>query len=164
MAPRPPIQAVIEVQAEIDETRRNWRMVLFHEDGTPFTGSGGSGVTVEDWQAPTDLSAHFMPNGAAPLGFRKDSLGKVALRGAADVVTAFSWNDTLFTLPPDYRPTQVIEVLQPYHEAFSGGSNMHLWLTINTNGTVKLVTQVGGAVNGAAGSRIVLDGVEFYND
>lgn len=40
MAPRPPIQAVIEEQAEFDTARRNWRMVLFNEDGTPFTGGG----------------------------------------------------------------------------------------------------------------------------
>lgn len=42
MAPRPPIQAVIEAQAELDTDRRNWRMVLFNEDGTPFTGGGAS--------------------------------------------------------------------------------------------------------------------------
>lgn len=38
MAPRPPIQAKIEEQAEFDPTRRHWRMVLFNEDGTPFSG------------------------------------------------------------------------------------------------------------------------------
>jgi hypothetical protein len=41
MAPRPPIQAVIETQAELDEGRRNWRMVLFNEDGTPFLSEDG---------------------------------------------------------------------------------------------------------------------------
>lgn len=208
MAPRPPIQAVIETQAELDEGRRHWRMVLFNEDGTPFLSEdgvlgpttlaaltdvnlagladgdilvwdtttnkwiraaapsgGGAGVTVEDWQAPTDLSAHFSSNAAAPVEFRKDSLGKVTIRGGVDVVSAFSWNDTLFTLPdPDYAPTQVIEVLQPYHETFGGGANMQLWLTVNIDGAVKLITQVGGSVNAGVGSRLILDGIEFYND
>lgn len=46
MTPRPPIQAVIEQVAELDETRRNWRMVLFNPDGTPFLGEDGLvGVT-----------------------------------------------------------------------------------------------------------------------
>lgn len=42
MAPRPPIQAVIEEQAELDAGRRRWRMVLFNPDGSVF-GGGGSG-------------------------------------------------------------------------------------------------------------------------
>jgi hypothetical protein len=41
MAPRPPIQAVIETQAELDEGRRYWRMALFNEDGTPFLSEDG---------------------------------------------------------------------------------------------------------------------------
>jgi hypothetical protein len=43
MTLRPPIQAVIETQPDLDPDRRHWRMVLFNEDGTPFTGSPGDG-------------------------------------------------------------------------------------------------------------------------
>lgn len=42
MVPRPPIQAVIEEQAELVEGRRSWRMALFNEDGTPFSAGGGA--------------------------------------------------------------------------------------------------------------------------
>lgn len=44
MAPRPPMQIVIET-AEYDSTRRSWRMSLFDPDGTPIDLSvvGGEG-------------------------------------------------------------------------------------------------------------------------
>lgn len=42
MAPRPPIQAVIEPQAELDPTRRNWRLALFGPDGEPLAPQDGA--------------------------------------------------------------------------------------------------------------------------
>lgn len=64
MAPRPPIQAVIEDQAELDTGRRNWRMVLFNEDGTPFSGDGSVGEWVEiplinGWTVYSGRSAEY---------------------------------------------------------------------------------------------------------
>lgn len=61
---RPPIQAVIEMQAELETTRRNWRMVLFNEDGTPFTGgSDGGGLDLAAVQAALDDGTLVLPGG-----------------------------------------------------------------------------------------------------
>lgn len=52
---RPPIQAVIEEQAELDPTRRNWRMVFFNPDGTPASTSGATGAKGDTGDSAYDI-------------------------------------------------------------------------------------------------------------
>lgn len=55
MAPRPPIQAVIEEQAELDTKRRSWRMVFFNPDGTPASTSGATGAKGDPGDSAYDI-------------------------------------------------------------------------------------------------------------
>lgn len=84
MAPRPPIQAVIE-QAEFDEKRRMWRMALFTPEGAPIdlTPSVDATVLVADHAADT-TDVHGIPD--TSLLVVKDSSDRVALGAASAAV------------------------------------------------------------------------------
>lgn len=83
MAPRPPIQAVIEQQAALDTQRRNWRMVLFNEDGTPFSAGAGGGVGA--WTPLTLINGWVNYDPLVPAAYRLEGNGSVVrFRGLPD--------------------------------------------------------------------------------
>lgn len=83
------------------------------------------------WVAPT-LTAPWV-TGSSPIGYKKDALGRVFLRG---FVTGGSSGTVIFTLPTGYRP--------PYPESFIVNATGALGvITIATNGEVSFVTGTG---------------------
>lgn len=113
MAPRPPIQAKIVDAAEFNPTRRNWRMALFNEDGTPFAGSGGSSDPVGAFRELGAVGNPGYLNGWTNLfdyrtGFFKDR-DQVHIEGrfflsAAAMPGSGADGVPLFRLPVDHRP------------------------------------------------------------
>lgn len=82
MAPRPPIQAVINSAAVYDPARRKWDMALFNEDFTQFSGGGGSAVG--EWVEPTLLNGWAVYSGRS-VEYRIEDGGRtLRLRGTID--------------------------------------------------------------------------------
>jgi hypothetical protein len=72
---RPPIQAKVIEDEEFDTERRHWRMTLFHEDGTPFTGDGVQGPEgPEGPEGPAGADGGIEPFLPLPDGFIAESL------------------------------------------------------------------------------------------
>lgn len=91
MTLRPPIQAVIETQAELDSKRRNWRMVLFNPDGSPFSGgSGGGGGGAQTIELDDVASYTFSDlNGDAAVAYEVEYAGIFANPGNPGALDAF---------------------------------------------------------------------------
>lgn len=102
MAPRPPIQAVVEAQAELDTSRRNWRMVLFNEDGTPFAGGGAAPDT--DW-IDIPLINGWADYPGRPVQYRIEDGGKsVRWRGTLDGQA--KTGDAFAVIPASFNATE----------------------------------------------------------
>jgi hypothetical protein len=97
-----------------------------------------------DWTAPTLAGAWAVfIAGTTDVGYRKDALGNVWVRGA---VASGALNSTIFTLPTGYRPAQDWNVEQTM------GSSGSCQLRVDfTNGNVNQVN-AGQLVTGAPGA------------
>lgn len=131
MAPRPPIQAVIEEQAELDTNRRNWRMVLFNEDGTPFTGGGSEEIVDLTYGAGWGPLA---AGGYEPVRRRKSGR-LITLSGAAECAGAKATGSVIGTLPEGWRPEGI--VLGP-GRFYDGSSFVDARFDVKPNGDITL--------------------------
>lgn len=97
------------------------------------------------WAVPTFQNSWADLGSSVPVGYMKDALGRVWLRGQAKSGT---FNATIFTLPTGYRPTNNV-----YYAADASGAYGRV--TIGSNGNV---VQDKGA---AAPTNLQLDGISF---
>lgn len=125
---------------------------------------GGSTVLMDPWHL---VGTAGEPAFGAPftsyqaVGFRKDPLGRVHLKGL--VITsgaAFGFGYTIFTLPIGYRPPAAeriaVEVTEP------GGGKSMCQLQVAATGVASLTTLITGTTtSGNIGTYIALDEVEF---
>jgi hypothetical protein len=106
---------------------------LGREDGWHLVGSAGEPGFESNWQN--------MGGVYSPLAFRRDTEGKVHLRGQIKVSAASGTptGATIFTLPSGYRPSQAFGPLQPLLGRVTGAGASWYWyrtLSITTGGVV----------------------------
>lgn len=131
MAPRPPIQAVIEQQAEFDSGRRNWRMALFNPDHTPFAGGGGGGA---EEVADLTFVAGWSNLGGAYEPVRRVKQGRlVSLAGILKSIGSHSGGTVIGTLPEGWRPENIL--LFGGFGYFASGYGIRRW-DIEPNGNI----------------------------
>lgn len=97
----------------------------------------------EAWITPTFLNG-WAPHGTSQVGYYKDSLGTVHLRGRVSGASAAS---VIFNLPADYRPSRTI--------------NVPVFERLNKVEMLEVTTSGGIYSFGVPGYYISLDGVSF---
>lgn len=101
-------------------------------------------ISASQWIAPTLQNSWAQQSGYAPVGYTKDAMGFVRLRGALISGTA---PNTMFTLPVGFRPSETVILSTASAAGFCR-------ITVNTNGTV--VPSVAPSNNAG------LDGAAFW--
>jgi hypothetical protein len=69
------IQVVLDDTTDFDSGKRFWKLALFNEDGTPFSGGEGGG-SVGEWVTPTLLNG-WADSETNPFQYRLEQGGKV---------------------------------------------------------------------------------------
>ncbi len=114
--------------------------------GDAYTIPAVGGLTPGTWQAPVLNAGWVLYNTGSPVGYRKDALGTLELRGGVKNGTTAD-GTVLFTLPAGYRPNQ-----------------NRIFLVRTVNGVGQLNVDVGGEarIYGVTDATIVsLDGIRF---
>jgi hypothetical protein len=98
--------------------------------------------------SPTpDQWVNFVPSSFGPVGFYREITGRVHLIGHALKCGNPAFANGLFTLPPGYRPTTIVDDI-----AFASDFN-YPEVRIEPDGTV--------LSGGASGTYVALDGISF---
>lgn len=118
---------------------------------TPTGASFDRGIKIENWKTPTLSSPWRNYGGAyANIGYKKDPMGFVHLRGLATGGSTTLSQDPMFQLPAGYRPAgRAIFIC-------SGGGDDRIRVDVNTDGWVY-------AMKGS-GTLASLEGITFYAD
>lgn len=112
--------------------------------GSP-TGNAQVAMSAQEaWIAPTLVNGWIVANVSFPPTYFKDGFGNVWLRGR---VANGTINQTIFTLPFGYRPSQAMFIPVLNNGVFG-------FLTLNTNGSVTLET--------GSTAYVQLDSVAFH--
>jgi hypothetical protein len=177
-------QVLVTPQDELKSSRRSKRFSLFAPDGTPLVpqeapaslegpegpegppgdpGPPGEDASVEDWHVVGASGEPSFGGGISspsnPLKFRKDSLGRVHIRGEARKGSAPDNTQTLFVLPAGYRPSSQ---LQWPIATWSNAPDITLGrLMVDTDG---YVYRLGGDRSGGGTYGAPLGEITFFAD
>jgi len=116
--------------------------------------------SVEDWHIVGNANEPAFQNswdniggGDAVAAFYKDSFGRVYIKGHVDTGAS---GTAVFTLPQDYRPSEIVE-FTCHTTSGGGGSGGHSYAVITTDGDVTL-TMSGTSID------VSMDNISFRVD